>query len=464
MRTEEKEISTEKLKKWCMALGIFLVFMWICTIVSKSIYVSGLPRVTAQTPDKKYVEHIVDTEGIVVAGGEFAVNTTPGIRVSSLKVQEGDFVQEDDLLFCVDLEDLGSMISEKERQLTKLKYQLADLLANQTLSSQKKETDISWAKEDYDKTDRETKETVERMEKALEGAEDALEEYLETDAANQTVSGSDALAGENEGSRKQEKEALENAVYEARQNLENANRDRDEALRQKQRELDGANTPGMADSAAAVYQLDIEALQEELKEFYDLRKAGGEVRALREGFVSQIQIGTGGRTSSTAAMLLTDGQVPCQFKFSITKAQGKYLHLGDKVKLKIEGNSGIEAKVDYLTENMAGGYDMICRLPEKVGQPGVSGSIKKTVQGELHYSAIPIEALHVENEACYIYVLKEKRGILGQEYYVEKLKVRVADQNDRYAALEDGVVASDAKIITYSSEELKQGASVRMTE
>lgn len=457
MRTEEKEISTEKLKKWCMALGIFLVLMWICTIVSKSIYVAGLPRVTVQTPDKKYVEHIVDTEGIVVAGGEFAVNTTPGIRVSSLKVQEGDFVQEDDLLFCVDLEDLDSMISEKERQLKKLKYQLTDLLANQTLASQKKEADIAWVKADYDKTDRETKETVERMEKALEDAEDALEEYLETDAPDQTVSGSDA-------SLQQKKEALENAVYEARQNLENANRDRDEALRQKQRELDGANTSGMADSSAAVYQLDIEALQAELKEFYDLRKTGGEVRAAREGFVSQIQIGTGGRTSSTAAMLLTDGQIPCQFKFSITKEQGKYLHLGDKVKLKIEGNSNIEAKVDYLTENMAGGYDMICRLPEKVGQPGSSGSMKRTVQGELHYTVIPIEALHQEGQAYYIYVLKEKSGILGNELYAEKLKVRVADQNDRYAALEDGVVASDTKIITYSSEELKQGASVRMTE
>ncbi len=457
MRTEEKEISTEKLKKWCMALGIFLVLMWICTIVSKSIYVSGLPRVTVQTPDKKYVEHIVDTEGIVVAGGEFAVNTTPGIRVSSLKVQEGDFVQEDDLLFCVDLEDLDSMISEKERQLKKLKYQMADLLANQTLASQKKEKDIAWVKEDYDKTDRETKETVERMEKALEDAEDALEEYLETDALNQTVSGSDANLQQN-------KEALENAVYEGRQNLEKANRDRDEALRQKQRELDGANTPGMADSAAAVYQLDMEALQAELKEFYDLRKVDGEVRADREGFVSQIQIVTDGRTSSTAAMLLTDGQIPCHFKFSITKEQGKYLHLGDKVKLKIEGNSNIEAKVDYLTENMAGGYDMICRLPEKVGQPGSSGSMKRTVQGELHYTVIPIEALHKEDQAYYIYVLKEKSGILGNELYAEKLKVRVADQNDRYAALEDGVVAADVKIITYSSEELKQGESVRMTE
>lgn len=463
MKTEEKEISAEKLKKWCMALGIFLVFMWICTIVSKSIYVEGLPRVTVKAPDKKYVEHIVEAEGIVVAGGEFAVNTTPGIRVLSLKVQEGDFVQEDDLLFCVDLDDLEAMISEKERQLKKLKYQLADLVANQKLASQKKETDIAWAREDYDKADRETKETVERMEKALEDAEDSLEEYLETDASNQTVSGSDSLAGE-KGSSQQKKETLENAVTEARQNLENANRNREEALRQKQRELSGANTPGTADSAAAVYQLDIEALQAELKEFYDLRKVGGEVRAAREGFVSQIQIGTGGRTSSTAAILLTDGQIPCQFKFSITKAQGKYLHLGDKVKLGIEGKSGIEAKVDYLTENMAGGYDMICRLPEKVGQPGSSGSVKRTVQGELHYTVIPIEALYQKGEAYYIYVLKEKNGILGKEFYAETLKVRVEDQNDRYAALESGIVESDAKIITYSSEELKQGASVRMTE
>ncbi|MCM1536460.1 MAG: hypothetical protein NC126_11110 [Clostridium sp.] len=471
MGTDEKEISIEKLKKWCMALGIFLALMWICTIVSKSIYVAGLPRVTTQTPGKKYVEHIVETEGIVVAGGEFAVNTTSGIRVSTIYVQAGDLVAEGDLLFCVDLEDLEEIISEKERELKKLKYHLSDFQENQALTSKQKEKKILRAKEDYDSVDEETGKSVEEARRILEDAEEALEEHLDKKDSGekdseQTVSGSDAAVSEDspQSSWQQTKESLEAAVNSARQNLEDAERTRENALQQKRRALADAEITGVTDSTAAVYRLDMEALQAELSKVYELRGAEGEVRAQKEGFVSKIQVVVGSRTSDTAAILLTDGEVPCQFKFSITKEQGKYLHLGDKVKLKIGSASNIDAEVDYLSESASGGYDMICRLPKDTGTPGANGSVRKTVQGEQHNTVIPIEALHKENEAYYIYVLKEKNGILGKELYAEKLKVQVADLNERYAALEAGTVAEDTEIITYSSEELEQGAGVRMME
>lgn len=466
MRTEEKEISSEKLKKWCIGFGAFLIFMWLCTIISKSIYVSQLPSVQVQTLSKKYIEHIVETDGIVVAGGEIAVNSIPGLRVLALKVQEGDRIEKGDLLFCVDLGDLSEIISKKEIELKKLKYHLSDIQANQALTSQKKEKDILWAKEDYDSADKETWENVERARKSVQDAEDALKKHLEAEDSQQTASGSDAsvaegFAGESAyDSWQQKKASLEDAVQSAKQNLEDAERTRENTLEQKRRNVADTESTGSADSTAAIYQLDIAALQEELTDYYALQKQGGEVRAQNQGFVSRIQIGVGGRTMDTAAILLTDAEAPCQFKFSITREQGKYLHLGDKVKVKIEGASSIDAEVDYLSENAAGGYDMICRLPENIGQPGISGSIRKTVQGELHNTVIPVEALYKEGESYYIYVIKEKSGILGNEIYVEKLKVQVEDQNERYAALEAGIVASDARIVTYSSKELKQGASV----
>ena len=66
MESEEKRVHQEKMKKWGCRLVIFFVFMWICTIVSKSIYISRLPQVKAQTMEKKYVEHVVKVEGITV--------------------------------------------------------------------------------------------------------------------------------------------------------------------------------------------------------------------------------------------------------------------------------------------------------------------------------------------------------------------------------------------------------------
>lgn len=60
MEKDEKWISQERLKKWLKIFVIFLAVMWVCTIISKSIYVAQLPRVQVKTLEKKYIEHVVE--------------------------------------------------------------------------------------------------------------------------------------------------------------------------------------------------------------------------------------------------------------------------------------------------------------------------------------------------------------------------------------------------------------------
>ena len=180
MEKDEKWISQERLKKWLKIFVIFLAVMWVCTIISKSIYVAQLPRVQVKTLEKKYIEHVVEGDGIVVAGGEQAVNVLPGLRVSNIKVQEGDLVEKGDLLFGIDLEDLSNMISDKEAELTKQRMHLSDTQFNQILESQKKEIGILWAKEDYESAEKETAVTVERAKQTLAEAETDLHKHLGT--------------------------------------------------------------------------------------------------------------------------------------------------------------------------------------------------------------------------------------------------------------------------------------------
>ena len=75
-----------------------------------------------------------------------------------------------------------------------------------------------------------------------------------------------------------------------------------------------------------------------------------------------------------------------------------------------------------------------------------------------------ILAVYEENNTYYIYTLNEKEGILGSEYYIEKIKVQVKDRNDRYIAIEPGTIGADTKVIIYATKELKQGQSVRPQE
>jgi len=697
-KDEEKLLLRRRMEKWMKIFLIFLAFVWLCTIISKSIYVSGLPMVKTDTVSKKYVEHIVNTDGIVTAGGEIAVNTQAGLRGDKIYVHEGDAVQAGDVLFTIDTSDLTELISAKETELSKLQCNLSDWQVNAVIDAQKKEVAILWAKEDYETADKETAVAKARAKEALDKAEAALGKHLadtvpytadnarrnawdayhdwvnkgygiadkitakereiqdleeqlaelekhvgketaseedgqpkvlsgsvgadtdntggtedtntgednsdagntqngaentdghgnadtgtNTDAADSTENESenantntddtdstenenenantndtdntenenenantddtDNTKNENENANTDDTDSVENgnentetgalapdtkdnqnpnpadeekrtellnkikkaneellalrdqltkhdrdavaqpdysaeeAEYDAWQNTkltleENVQRakesyndasyTREVTLRQRLREIANAETTSKADSTAMLYELDIKQAKKQIERLHAIKQQKGEIKAENDGIISKIQIEVGGRTSDTAALLLTDALRPCQFKFSITKEEGKYVHLNDTVELKLNGQStATEVTVDYLTENTQGGYDILCMLPENMGQPGLSGTVQKAVQGEYHELALPVEAVFEERDTFYVYTLNEKEGILGSEYYAEKIKVQVKDQNDRYAAIEAGTISKDTKVITYSTEELKQGQSVR---
>ena len=46
-------------KRMITGFILFLGFMWLCTVISKSVYAQKLPMVTTISPEKKYIEHIV---------------------------------------------------------------------------------------------------------------------------------------------------------------------------------------------------------------------------------------------------------------------------------------------------------------------------------------------------------------------------------------------------------------------
>lgn len=665
-RDEEKLFIRRRMEKWMKIFLVFLAFVWLCTIISKSIYVSGLPRVRTDTASKKYVEHLVKTDGIVTAGGEIAINTQAGLRVDKILVQQGDAVQAGDVLFTIDTADLAELISTKETELSKLECNLSDWQVNAVIDAQKKEVAILWAKEDYETADKETAVAKERAKEALERAEAALGRHLadtvpytadnarreawdayhdwvnkgysisdkiavkereiqdleeqlaelenragnnaerdietakdgqekvlsgaagslaeDSDSVNETsgdtadstentddhtenhdeeienetntntgneevenetntddigstdteienTGNTDGLHTGNEGSdinqsapvikehqnrntadeekriellnkikktneellalrdqlTKHDREAvtqpdysaeeaeydawqntkltLEENVQHAKENYQDASYTREVTLRQKLREVASAETTSRADSTAALYELDIKQARQQIERLRAVSQQKGEIKAEQDGIISKIQIEVGGRTSDTAALLLTDPLRPCQFKFSITKEEGKYVHLNDTVEVKLNGQSNdTEITVDYFTENTQGGYDILCTLPEHMGQPGLSGTVQKSVQGEIQELTLPVEAVFEDTGSFYIYTLNGKEGILGSEYYAEKIKVQIKDRNDRYAAIESGTISKETKVITYATEELKQGQSVRPQE
>ena len=436
---EEKRAGEIRKKKIMAGFFIFLSMMWLCTIISKSIYASRLPVVTTVVTEQKYVEHIVEVEGIVVAGDKNPVTALSGLRIDKVMVQAGDRVEEGDVLFTIDMEDLKAIMEEKQTQIAKLQLQIDTILKNEELARQKKALEEERARADYDAQARYQDTLVGRAAEEINQAETDIEDQAGDD---------DAL-----------KDALQSAAYAEA----DAKWQRENTMKDAERRVEDILLPEEEDSTLAATQIELADMQADLSQYQAVKEIDGQFTAQSSGLITDIFISVGGRIPDSAVMLFADDTVPCQFKSMLTKEQKKYVALNDKVGLKLDGSSKeTDVTVDYLaeSESMPGNYEIYINLPEGKGTPGLSGAMKHTETGEKYPNCLPPAAVHKDNMRSYVYVVKEREGILGMEYYVEEINVRVLDENENWVAVE-GALDSESQIIVSATKELKNGEIVR---
>lgn len=441
-------------KKAVAGFILFLAGMWICTLISKSVYTSGLPVVSAASPESKYIEHRVEAQGVVIEGGKQAVTALSGLRVESVAVRVGDKVEEGDILFQVDLEDLKKLIEEKQDKISILQTEINTLMENNALVQERKELEEARAREDYDTTSRLENTDVGRAQDRYVRAQQALDDFLNNSGDM------------DEESRKQQEQALRDAVQEAAYGEADAKRDRDQAIKNAEREVEDILFPEGSDSALSVAQMNLASLKEELEPFTRILNEEGIIKADQTGTVTDIFVSAGSRVPDGAAVYLTDDELPCQFKVLLDKEQKKYIGVGDSVTIKLDGGGSLDTTVDYFMEsqNMPGSFEVTIELPQNMGMPGLSGKIIYSKQGEKYKCCLSPEAVYKTDTKSFVYALKTREGILGEEYYVEEVTVKILDQNESWVAIESGALNEESKIITSADKEIRKGDVVRWIE
>ncbi len=436
---EEKRAGEIRKKKIMAGFFIFLALMWLCTIISKSIYASRLPVVTTVVTEQKYVEHIVEVEGIVVAGEKNPVTALSGLRIDKVMVQAGDRVEEGDVLFTIDMEDLKAIMEEKQTQIAKLQLQIDTILKNEELARQKKALEEERARADYDAQARYQDTLVGRAAEEINQAETDIEEQ---------GGGNDALD-----------DALQSAAYAEA----DAKWQRENTMKDAERRVEDILLPEEEDSTLSASRIELADMHADLSQYQAVLDINGQITAGSGGLITDVFISVGGRIPDSAVMLIADDAVPCQFKAMLTKEQKKYVSLNDKADLKLDGSSKeTEATVDYLaeSESMPGNYEIYMNLPEGKGTPGLSGIMTRTETGEKYPNCLPPSAVHRDNTRSFVYVVKEREGILGAEYYVEELNVKILDENENWIAVE-GALDRESQVIVSATKEIKNGEIVR---
>lgn len=442
------------------AFGLFLAFMLLCTLISRSVYASGLPQVSTKTPEASALSHEVEAQGIVEAGRETAVTALSGLRCETVLVHTGDHVDTETALFQVDLEDLKEQIEEKQLAISKLQLEIQAQEQNRQLEAEQKDEQKERAQEDYDAADASSSQTVARAEQDLAAAEAALKEaeaeyeawkaeqaaqpeepetpeesedpetpetgesgeaetagQAETEqftAAEQTntpeTTDTSGTEGESSGDSEntdsggmtedagQEKlTSLRQAVETAKRALEDARQSRDSALETAERAVEDADSESTADNSLEINRLDLSSQQKELKEYQELLQADGIVYPEKEGIVTSIAVSPGERIPDGAALVMADLDSPLQFSASLTAEQKKYVNQGDSVSLKL-GSRTVEATADYIAESelSPGTYQLTVFLEEGEGELGESGTLSAEMRTDTYSCVVPLEAVRVD--------------------------------------------------------------------
>lgn len=297
---------------------------------------------------------------------------------------------------------------------------------------------------------------VEKAQKEKSSAEQAIGQYQQEQAENQA-----------KGTQEQEQLLIDdvNAKQQAYDDAVNA---RDDSIRTAQRALEDANATEGTDSSGKISKLDKEKLQMELQKLEALLAAGGQIKAPIKGIVTKIAITTGDKTMDGTAMLLADTTNGSKFVAQVPVDQEKYIAKNDPVVLKpgnngqpIEGLTVESVKANEENKDM---LDVTVKLPADTLEIGTAAEFEVTRTSKSYPTCVPISALHEDNNEKFIYVIQETTSVLGDELKAQKVVVKVLDQNENFAALSDGTITNDQKIITGSDKNISGGSRVRLAE
>ncbi|NEN81921.1 efflux RND transporter periplasmic adaptor subunit [Paenibacillus elgii] len=268
--------------------------------------------------------------------------------------------------------------------------------------------------------------------------------------------------------------------------------DEQSALKQQKLQLDGlfesfveANRNGDS-TAISKAKRDIESRQLDI----DVRER--KIQALQEDLAGQRQIvapfdgivtsvrATEGLPSLSGQPVVRVSNASRGYGMSVLVAAdlAAFLSVGEKIEVEVKDQAVqvMEGRIDEIADSqmeLAGGAG------QKQDAPPASKTVRITVQGEglnggeravvrLQKSVsadeqllISNEAVHKDQEGKFVYVIEERKGPLGNGFYVRKSYIRAADGNANQTAVREGIFPMD-QVIVESGEPLQAGNRVRL--
>ena len=407
-------------KKAVKALFAFLVLMIGCTMLSRAADSMTIPRIKVDTPKSKTIVDEVKAKGVVAKNREEKISVVEGLKIDYVNISVGSSIKVGDTLVELDKDDLQAKVDEIKKNI------------------EQEQKTLSRATEDYNKAINTKKKAVQTALNEMNTAKQALDNYNNLSEEEKDSMMEESLKADYES----KKELYNSAVADSNDTV-----DLDRSLQDTK------------DS------LKIEEYNKELAKLQPLLDASGKIVSEKEGIVTSVVAENGGVTTDTIASI-ADKNEGYKFVGEIDKSNRTLVKQGQTVALNL-GSSGIieNLTIDSISKNddNPDTLKVTVVLPVGIGEIDESGEIIVSSKSKKYGTCVPLAALRQgDGDSYYILVVTEKETVLGEELTAKKVDVKVEKRDGEYAAVSDGSLGRNDKIIIDNNKTVEDGDRVRL--
>ena len=231
-----------------------------------------------------------------------------------------------------------------------------------------------------------------------------------------------------------------------------------------------------SDTGDELEQMRLEIAKEDLAIFREKYPTDGKIRAGFAGMVYSVNAMPGETMEPNTNLTSISGKnSAANVVFYLPEDDAFFFTVGDNALLyytetydfddnsqafSFMKNSNISGKRYVLKDNL---YKFYVPIQSEYIYHGQQIQLKITNKSPVYETVIPCEALHQgSNETFFVYVLKQRNGLFGDEYYPELVNVNVMYGNGIHAAINTVNIRLRDSIVNWSSGYLIPGETVRV--
>jgi HlyD family secretion protein len=403
---------------------IFLTVMLLLTFFSNTINNFSLPKVTYEAPASGALIKEVTGAGYVEVKTVYDLYVRIGMKVTGVMVKVGDAVKQGQTLLTLDTTDIENQLRDEQDKYAQKKLALEKL------------------------TEAGSPANLLNLDKAVQSARQNLEKAQRNYDGSKSLYEAGALSA--------------NDLADAKTSLDNAAMDYEIAKNNREKTISD-NTRDIEST-----KLDLAMEERKIAELTDELNMGT-VTAPCDGVVTGLDYSEG-MTANTSQPLykLADTKGGFRFVATVDISAAGYLEPGDAAEVTINSlnNRTIEGKVNQIKDNqqqIGVKKDVVIDLPPDglIGGESGTADIKKGIGS--YDALVSNSAVGQDNGGYFVYVLKERAGPLGKEFYVQKVNVNIGDSDNLKTAVLSGITPMD-RVVSDSDKALSDGTRVMPAE